>query len=92
MFPDIPYSLPHEELNQFRRITRAYAQQIGVFPLALLLPRRKKISIPVVESPDQVFVHTVEDLIDFTLTEIEHPLNLIPKTPADNFSKPDNFF
>jgi hypothetical protein len=92
IFPDIPYALPHEELNQFRRITRAYAQQNGVFPLALLLPRRKQISRPVVESPDQVFVHTIEDLIDFSLTEIEHPLNLIPKTPADNFSKPDNFF
>jgi hypothetical protein len=38
MFPDIPYALPHEELNQFRRITRAYARHIGAFPLALLLP------------------------------------------------------
>jgi hypothetical protein len=35
---EIPYALPHEELNQFRRITRAYARQIGAFPLALLLP------------------------------------------------------
>ena len=25
IFPKIPYALPHEELNQFRRITRAYA-------------------------------------------------------------------
>jgi hypothetical protein len=23
--PEIPYTLPHEEVNQFRRITRAYA-------------------------------------------------------------------
>jgi hypothetical protein len=91
MFPDIPYALPHEELNQFRRITRAYARQIGALPLAPLLPRRKKISRPVVESPDQVFVHTVEDLIDFSLTEIKHPLNLIPETPADNYSEPDDF-
>jgi hypothetical protein len=91
LFPDIPYALPHEELNQFRRITRAYARQIGVLPLAPLLPRRKQIRRPVVESPDQVFVHTVEDLIDFSLTEIEHPLNLIPETPADNFSEPDEF-
>jgi hypothetical protein len=45
----------------------------------------------VVKSPDQIFVHTVEDLIDFSLTEIEHPLNLIPKTPARNFSEPDEF-
>jgi hypothetical protein len=68
LFPEIPYALPHEELNQFRRITRAYARQIRVLPLAPLLPRRKQVSRPVVDTPDQVFVHTVEDLIDFSLT------------------------
>jgi len=36
-------------------------------------------------------MHIVEGLIDFTLTKIEHPLNLIPETPADNFSEPDEF-
>jgi hypothetical protein len=66
LYPDIPYALPHEELNQFRRITRAYARQIGALSLALILPRRQKISRPVVDTPDQVFVHTVEDLIDFS--------------------------
>jgi hypothetical protein len=45
----------------------------------------------VVDTPDQVFVHTVEDLIDFSLTEIEHPLNLIPETPVGNCSEPDDF-
>jgi hypothetical protein len=59
LFPDITYALRHEELNQFRRIIREYARQISVFPLAPLLPRRKQISIPVVESPNQVFVHMV---------------------------------
>jgi hypothetical protein len=59
MFLDIPYALPHEELNQFRRITRAYPRQISVLPLAPLLPRRKKISRPVVESPERVFFHMV---------------------------------
>jgi hypothetical protein len=87
----MPYALPHEELNQFRRITRGYAQQIGALPLASLLPHRKKVSRPVVDTPDQVFVHIVEDLIDFALTKIEHPFNLIPETPTDNFSEPDNF-
>jgi hypothetical protein len=42
----------------------------------------------VVDTPDQVFVHIVEDLIDFSLTEIEHPLNMIPETPAGNYSEP----
>jgi hypothetical protein len=45
----------------------------------------------VVDTPDQVFVHTVEDLIDFTLTKIEHPLNLIPETPSCNYSELDDF-
>jgi hypothetical protein len=35
---EIPYSLPHEEVNQFRRITRAYAQQIDAFPFPPILP------------------------------------------------------
>jgi hypothetical protein len=91
MFPDIPYAPTHEELKQFRRITREYARQISAFPLTPLLPRRKQISRPVVESMDQVFVHTVEDLIYFTLTKIEHPLNLIPETPVGNFSEPNEF-
>jgi hypothetical protein len=45
----------------------------------------------VVDTPNQVFLHTVKDLIDFSLTEIEQPLNLIPETPAGNYSKPNNF-
>jgi hypothetical protein len=49
LYLDIPYSLPHEELNQFRRITREYARQIDVLSLALILPRRQKISRPVVD-------------------------------------------
>jgi hypothetical protein len=51
LFHEIPYALPHEELNQFRRITRAYAQQIRALPLALLLPRRKQVRRPVVDTP-----------------------------------------
>jgi len=45
-----------------------------------------------VNTPDWVFVHTVEDLIDFSLTKIEHPLNPIYKTPTDNCSEHDDFF
>jgi hypothetical protein len=91
LFPEIPYALPHKELDQFKRITRAYARQIGSLPLAPLLPHRKQVNMPVVDNHDQVFVHTVEDLIDFSLIEIEQPLNLIPETPAGNKSEPGNF-
>ena len=44
-----------------------------------------------VDTPVQVFVHALEDLIYFSLTEIEQPLNLIPETPAGNYSEPDDF-
>jgi hypothetical protein len=91
LFPGIPYTLPHEELNQFRRITRSYARQIGALCLSLILPRRKKKSRPVVDTPDQVFMHTVEDIIDFTITEIKHPLNLILEKLANDVFEPDVF-
>jgi hypothetical protein len=45
----------------------------------------------VVESSDQVFMHTIEGLIYFNLTEIEHPLNIILETPDGNFYEPDEF-
>jgi hypothetical protein len=45
----------------------------------------------VVNTPDEVFVHTVENLIDFTITEIQDPLDLISETPADDISEPDDF-
>ena len=38
LYPEIPYALPHEELNQFRRITREYTRHIDVLSLALILP------------------------------------------------------
>jgi hypothetical protein len=88
---EIPYSLPREELNQFRRITRDYARQIGSLSLAPLLPCRKQVSRPIFDTPDQIFFHTVEDLIDFSLTEIEQSLNLIPETLAGNYSEPGDF-
>jgi hypothetical protein len=42
LYPKIPYSLPHEELNKFRRITIAYAQQIRALPLATSLKKTNK--------------------------------------------------
>jgi hypothetical protein len=45
----------------------------------------------VVSTPDEVFVHSVEDLIDFTITEIQEPLDLIPETPVADVSEPNDF-
>jgi hypothetical protein len=44
-----------------------------------------------VDTPKQVFVHTVEYLIVFSLIEIKQPLNLILETPTGNYSDPDDF-
>ena len=78
-------------MNQFRRITRAYARQIDAFPFTPILPRRKKQSILVVNTPDKVFVRYVEDLIVITITEIQEPLDLIPETPAGDISEHNKF-
>jgi hypothetical protein len=45
----------------------------------------------VVNTPDEVFMYTVEYLIDFTITKIQDPLDLIPKMPVDDFFEPNNF-
>jgi hypothetical protein len=45
----------------------------------------------VVDTLDQFFVQRVEDLIDFSLTKIEQPLNLIPKTSTGIYSELDDF-
>jgi len=91
LYPEIPYSLPHKELNNFKRITRAYTRQIGSLPLALLLCQRKQIIRPIFDTHDEVFVHAVEDVIDFSLKEIEKTLNLVIETPSGNYSEPDEF-
>jgi hypothetical protein len=52
LFPEIPYALPHEELNEFRRIKRAYARQIIALPLASLITHIKKVRRLVVDTPD----------------------------------------
>jgi hypothetical protein len=44
----------------------------------------------VVNTPDEVFIHSVEDLIDFTIIEIQEPLGLILEMPADDISEPND--
>jgi len=51
LFPEIPYALSHEELNQFKRIPRPYAQKIRALPLGPLLPHRKQVIRSVVDTP-----------------------------------------
>jgi hypothetical protein len=88
---EITYALPHKEVNQFRRITRAYAQEIDALSLTPILPQRKQQSILVVSTPGEVFVHSIEDLIDFVITKIQQPLDLIPNMPVGDIPEPDEF-
>jgi len=62
-----------------------------VLSLSPILPRIKKQRIPIFITPDEVFVHSVEDLIDFSITEIQGPFDLIPETSVDDIFEPDNF-
>ena len=78
-------------MNQFKIITRSYAQQIGALSLTPILPRRKQQSRLVVSTPDEVFIHSVEDLIDFAITEIQEPLDLILETLAGDISEHNDF-
>jgi hypothetical protein len=45
----------------------------------------------VVSTSKEVFIHSIEDLIDFAITEIQEPLDLIPETPTDNIFEPNDF-
>jgi hypothetical protein len=89
--PEVPYALPCKEVNQFRRITRAYARQTSALSLTPILPRRKQQSRLVVITPDEVFIHFVEDLIDFVITKIQEPLHLILEMDVDDIPQPNEF-
>jgi hypothetical protein len=48
-----------------------------------------------VSTPEHTFIHTVEDLVDLALIEIEQPLGLIHDTPVvtpsrSNYSEPED--
>jgi hypothetical protein len=40
---------------------------------------------------EKFFVHSVEDLIDFSITEIQEPLDLILEMPVATVSEPNEF-
>jgi hypothetical protein len=45
----------------------------------------------IVSTLDEIFVHSVEDLIDLSITEIQYPLDLIPNMPANDIFEPNDF-
>jgi hypothetical protein len=42
-------------------------------------------------TPNEVFVHIVEELIYFSITKIQEPLNLVPETPVVDVLNPNDF-
>ena len=44
-----------------------------------------------VSTLDEVFVHSIENLIYFSITEIQEPLDLIPEMPSGDVSEPNDF-
>ena len=67
------YSVDNEVFNDLRRITWAYAKNIGGLPIILVLPRREyqKRDHPKLE--DIVLVEDLEE--QASLQEVDQPLN-----------------
>ena len=76
------YPIENEVVDDLRRITRAYAKNIGGLLIIHALPRRecKKKDCPILE--DIVLVEDFEELVELALQEVVQPLNqLDPDTP-----------
>ena len=69
------YPVDNKVVDDLRRITRAYAKEIGGLPIIYVLPRieyQKKYR-PQLE--DSVLVEDLEELVEATLQELDQPLN-----------------
>jgi hypothetical protein len=62
-------------------VFRAYSHQIRALTLASFLPHKKQTTRLIFDTPDHTIVHMVEDIVYFSLTEINQPLSFIPETP-----------
>ena len=69
------YPIDNEVVEYLRRITRAYAKNIGGLPIIPALSRReyRKKDHPQLE--DSVLVEYLEELVETTLQEVVQPLN-----------------
>ena len=76
------YHVDNEVVDDLRRITKAYAKNIGGLPIISVLPRREyqKKYLPQLE--DSVLVEDLEELVEAALQEVDQPLNqLDPDSP-----------
>jgi hypothetical protein len=45
----------------------------------------------VVSTPNEFSIHSIEDLIDFMITKIQEPIDIIPEMSVDDIPEPDDF-
>ena len=76
------YPIDNEVVDDLRRITRAYAKNIGGLPIILALWRREYHKKDCPQLEDSVLVEDLEELVETTLQEVVQPLNqLVPDSP-----------
>ena len=61
-------------VDYLRRIIRAYAKNIGGFPIVFVLPRREYQKKDRPQLEDLVLVEDLEELVETTLQEFVQPL------------------
>ena len=60
-------------VDDLRRITRAYAKNIGGLPIIYVLPRREYQKKDHPQLEDLVLVEDLEELVELSLQEVDQP-------------------
>ena len=69
------YPVDNELVDDLRRITRAYAKNIGGLPIISILPRREYQKKDRPQLEDLVLVEDLEELVEAALQEVDQPLD-----------------
>ena len=81
------YVVPFEEVDPFRRHTRAYVKKLGGLKVIPALPRGKASRKIASYTKDSILVENLEELVDISIQEIVHPLDqLDPESLAFSVS------
>ena len=62
-------------VDDLRRITKAYAKNIGGLPIVSVLPRREYQKNDHPQLEDSVLVEDLEELVEEALQDVDQPLN-----------------
>jgi hypothetical protein len=81
------FRVPQEEFSETRHITRAYTKLLGKFPTTSELPRRKETCVQRPNTHPDIYIDSIDDLIETALQEVPVPLSRVTHTlvePEDN--------